>query len=492
MRLLALLAAAAALLAPAALAGSSKNPVRYAWTQLAPVSVSPSGLVAKAIVEQAACPSISLTGASSSSLAMSPLSPPAGIVGFGKILVCTAALPVGTTAASVGGRKLPVPASGTPSSIGVIGDTGCLILPPAHGKAQLQDCNKASKWPFAAIARQVAAAAPGLIVHVGDYIYRQANCATAAVTAKDLKKCEGSPNVNPAGSPNFDNWKLWETDFFKPAKPLLSIAPFVFVRGNHDLCSRAGNGYFLFLDPGVNPPGTCTGTFLPATKQSPHPLDPVGDFTKPYAVTAGSLQLVVVDVAAANDFAAVSVPMYTQRFAAAAALSNGQAWLLLHAPVLGYQNLKGAEEEPDEAAPPSYVSLWKNVTEQVVTFGKLASEYSAIVSGHVHVFQAVDLPGQPPQLIFGNGGTKIAGGLTKDPGPPTYGPLTDPTTGAPLVAGTGTLPAPSYGGTVAAGGYGIVRPSAGGWTATDYSAQGAVLATCPFTATTLTCSFSGS
>lgn len=488
MRLLAVLAAVAALAAPAALAGGAKNPIRYAWTQLAPTSVSPSGLVAKAIVEQAACPSISLQGAASSSLAMTPLSPRAGVVGFSSILVCTAALPAGTTAASVGGKTLPVPAPGTPSSIAVIGDTGCLILPPSGGKAQLQDCNKESKWPFAAVAKSVAAAAPSLIVDVGDYVYRQANCATAAVTAKDLTKCAGSPNVNPPGSPNFDSWKLWETDFFKPAKPLLSVAPLVFVRGNHDLCSRAGNGYFLFLDPGVNPPGTCSGTFQAATKQSPHPLDPVGDFTQPYAVAAGSLQLVVVDVAAANDFAAVDGPTYAKRFAAAAALSNGKAWLLAHAPLFGYQNLKGPQDEPDEAAPPSYVSAWKNVAEEVATFGTLAGEYSAIVSGHVHVFQAVDLPGQPPQLIFGNGGTKIAGGLTKDPTAPTYGPLTNPTTGAPLVSGTATLPAPSYAGTVAASGYGIITPSAGGWTATVYSPQGTVLTTCPFTATTLTCS----
>lgn len=477
-----------ALVVPAALAKSPKNAVHYAWTQLAPVGISPSGLVAKAIVKGSACPAVSLQGASSPTVSMSPLSPPAGVVGFSSILVCTAALPAGTTAASVGGKTLPVPPAGWPSSIAVIGDTGCLILPPSHGKAQLQDCDKASKWPFAAVAKRVAAAGPGLIIHVGDYVYRQASCATAAPTAKDLKKCKGSPNVNPPGSLNFDNWKLWETDFFKPAKPMLSVAPFVFVRGNHDLCARSGNGYFLFLDPGVNAPDTCSGTFLPPTKQQPHPINPVGDFTQPYAVSAGPLQLVVVDVSAANDFAAVNVPTYTQRFAAAAALSNGRAWLLTHAPLFGYLNLKDPEAESDDAPPASYHSAWKNVTEEVSTFGHLAGTYSAIVSGHIHVFQAVDLPGQPPQLTFGNGGTKLTGGLSKDPTPPAFGPLTDPSTGAPLVSGTGTLPAPGYAGTVAVNGYGIVTPAAsGGWTATVYDPKGNVTATCPFTATTLTC-----
>ena len=52
-----------------------------------------------------------------------------------------------------------------------------------------------------------------------------------------------------AGSPYGDNWAVWQKDFFDPAAPLLAAAPWVLVRGNHELCSRGGHGWFRLLDP---------------------------------------------------------------------------------------------------------------------------------------------------------------------------------------------------------------------------------------------------
>ena len=54
---------------------------------------------------------------------------------------------------------------------------------------------------------------------------------------------------NMQGSPMPDIWAAWRDDFFVPASRLMKTAPWLFVRGNHELCSRAGPGWFYLLDP---------------------------------------------------------------------------------------------------------------------------------------------------------------------------------------------------------------------------------------------------
>ena len=86
----------------------------------------------------------------------------------------------------------------------VIGDTGCRL----KGNFT-QDCNDPVKWPFATVARLAAARHPDLVIHVGDYYYRETAC----------------PDTKPgcAGSPYGDNWAVWQKDFFNPAAPLLAV-----------------------------------------------------------------------------------------------------------------------------------------------------------------------------------------------------------------------------------------------------------------------------
>lgn len=53
--------------------------------------------------------------------------------------------------------------------------------------------------------------------------------------------CGNGPNVNNStGNPDADAWEAWWLDFFQPAGELLTAAPWVFARGNHELCSHAG------------------------------------------------------------------------------------------------------------------------------------------------------------------------------------------------------------------------------------------------------------
>ena len=44
-------------------------------------------------------------------------------------------------------------------------------------------------------------------------------------------------------------WDAWDADFFQPARSLLAAAPWIVVRGNHESCNRAGQGWWRFLDP---------------------------------------------------------------------------------------------------------------------------------------------------------------------------------------------------------------------------------------------------
>ena len=144
--------------------------------------------------------------------------------------VCEAEVPRGAKSGSVDGQKLMLPRP-DPSRVIVIGDTGCRI----KGK-NVQDCNDPDKWPLQRVSIRAAADKPDLIVHVGDYYYREDQCPA------DLTHLCGT---GPAG----DRWDTWNADFFAPAAKLLSAAPWAFLRGNHENCARAWKGWFYYLDP---------------------------------------------------------------------------------------------------------------------------------------------------------------------------------------------------------------------------------------------------
>ncbi|MGZ9104198.1 MAG: hypothetical protein ACXW3Y_15200 [Rhodoplanes sp.] len=85
------------------------------------------------------------------------------------------------------------------------------------GAGRFQDCDKGSKWPFSRLSATAAARKPGLVIHVGDYLYRESPCPTGDIGCK--------------GSPYGDNWATWQADFFRPADRLLAAA-------SMDRCAR--------------------------------------------------------------------------------------------------------------------------------------------------------------------------------------------------------------------------------------------------------------
>jgi hypothetical protein len=146
------------------------------------------------------------------------------------VLVCEALIPPGTTDAAISERKLPLPKS-TIATIAVFGDTGCRLKdaeaqPLARRNSDhlhegyFQNCDDPAQWPFPQISRIAAGQKPDLVIHVGDYLYRESPCPTG--------------DAGCAGSPHGDDWPAWKADFFAPAAPLLATAPFIVVRGNHE------------------------------------------------------------------------------------------------------------------------------------------------------------------------------------------------------------------------------------------------------------------
>jgi predicted phosphodiesterase len=337
------------------------------------------------------------------------------------IRICEAQLPAATTNLVVGAVPMPtLPA--TVHRIAVIGDTGCRL----EGAA-VQDCNDAAAWPFAEIARRAAARKPDLVIHVGDYYYRETACPVG--------------RAGCAGSPYGDDWGAWQADFFDPAAPLLAAAPWIMVRGNHELCSRGGHGWTALLDP--------------------HPgVSDCVDKTEPYRLDVGGVELLVFDSANADDFKATpdKVAAYAAQLANLLSMPQGHAWLLTHRPVWAM-------------AQGNLVGLTPNATLQEAIRGKVPPGLDLVLSGHLHDFISYSFASErPAQLIVGVGGDALLE-LGKSP-----------------LAG-----AEIDGMRVASGfalkhfGYFIMDAAAEGWDGSLYGSDDAVLAHCQLRGRSLEC-----
>jgi hypothetical protein len=212
-----------------------------AWTQYG-LGESPP-LIARALVDRTdACPVVEWDGSAEQMTVRDPLRVPA----FGKLCESRKPLPESLKVRVRLGETLLLDQQITrrPERIAVIGDTGCRITFYYD-----QGCDDPNKWPFATIAPSVADKHPDLILHLGDYYYREVPCLGAAT------KC-------PPG-PYGDGEPAWRADFFEPARPLLAKAPWVFGRGNHENCDRGGYGWaYYFGDDAVACDTTHTTAFV--------------------------------------------------------------------------------------------------------------------------------------------------------------------------------------------------------------------------------------
>jgi hypothetical protein len=314
--------------------------------------------------------------------------------------VCEAPLPFAAHDVRVGHRALPVPAAQA-RRIVVLGDTGCRIKGAAS-----QACNDPTGWPFAQVAATAAAMKPDLVIHVGDYHYRETPCP------------EG--NAGCARSPWGYGWDAWNADFFVPAGPLLSAAPWVFVRGNHEECSRAGQGWFRLLAP--EPYTSRRSCDLPVN-------DGDADFSAPYAVSLDkTTQLIVFDSAHAGnapldlgrpgDAAIYKAYVANVRALDVLAAPGLRSWFTSHHPVLGF----APDDRPGATRPfPGNAPLQRAMSAVNGTV-YFPPAVQAALHGHVHLFQALGFDdGHPATLVAGNGGDNLDDALPS-PLPPGVNP----------------------------------------------------------------------
>ncbi|HEV7814029.1 MAG TPA: metallophosphoesterase [Janthinobacterium sp.] len=298
------------------------------------------------------------------------------------LLACEQTIPAHAASVTVDGRALPLPAAEV-NRIVVIGDTGCRIKKSDNAA---QACNDARLYPFADIAAAAAKWKPDLVVHVGDYLYRENACP------------EG--NAGCAGSPWGYGWDAWNADFFKPARPLLLAAPWVMVRGNHESCNRAGQGWWRLLDPR---PLSAGRDCIAAADDSN------GDYSDPYAVPIGKHgQIIVLDTSNTPNGVIpqgnVAAAKYADLYRKLDALSQQADYNIgvNHHPILGF----AAREDKQ-----GKISIMPGNAGLQSVFGAinplfLPPRVNAMLSGHVHVWEQISFSSpHPTQFVAGFSGT---------------------------------------------------------------------------------------
>lgn len=306
--------------------------------------------------------------------------------GFNQVISCETFISAHVKSAAIKGTKLAL-LKAKPQKIVVIGDTGCRVK-----NSDYQNCNGVEgygpAWPFAKVASEVAKTEPDLVIHLGDYHYRELPCPPGN------KGCSG-----PWGY----NWPSWQADFFEPAQALLSKTPWIFTRGNHEDCKRAYKGWFYFLDPAVLP-----------TK----PWKNCREYTPSYTIDLGDLNLVQMDSATLPNayngkLNSKTVNQYKQMFDEVNQLAakSKNSWFVNHRPVwaissyFDWKNNSNALAVSDPTMQAALKASGK---------GRFADSINLLLAGHIHNFEALSYnDGRPPSLVVGDSGTRLAPNISE-------------------------------------------------------------------------------
>ncbi len=371
---------------------AAANQLQSAWVEIGEGGQA----IARAITVAGYCPDLNQDGtltamhvrAEPAMLAQRPVSVTNAMMSSAKpaafpVRVCELPLKPGIAAAGIAGKPLPLPKP-APLRILVLGDTGCRLK--AEGNA-FQLCNDDDKWAFPAVAKTAARFAPDLVIHVGDYHYRESPCPAGVSACKD--------------SPWGYGWDAWNADFFQPAAPLLDAAPWILTRGNHESCSRAGAGWWRLLDPRALQQGRdCVAAGD----------DAMGDFSAPYSIPlGGGSQLIVFDSSkvSAKPLAKSdpAYPLYQEQFDQVDQLAKQADFSIFisHHPVLGFAPEKGTAAgvivRPGNAA-------LQSVLADRHPQRLFDSNIQLLLAGHVHLFEAITFQtDHPMQIVSGNGGS---------------------------------------------------------------------------------------
>jgi hypothetical protein len=378
------------------------------WGQAAPLTaVSPDVVytvqaegqhaVIRVLTRAASCPALHWNGKLTKT--MTPRAIPANIPIRGDsaqsdtkeaafdVLTCEATWPSDAKQVKVAGQTVPAPQSQI-KRIVIIADTGCRMKGSENA---FQPCNDPLKWPFAQVAQSAAALKPDLVIHIGDIHYRESPCP------------EG--NSGCANAPWGYGYDAWKADFFNPAAPLLAAAPWVFVRGNHESCARAGQGWFRFLD---------TQPWRQKRSCNDPANDSDADYSAPYAVPIdANSQVIVYDSSRTSGkpflTTDLSFSKYTAQLKVVDQLSKQKAnsFFLSHHPLLAVIASK-SEKKFKFAGNEGLQSVFSaSYPERLFPDG-----VSVAMHGHVHLFEAISFKSKHPvSLVMGNAGSANEGGV---------------------------------------------------------------------------------
>lgn len=369
------------------------------------------------------------------------------------VSVCEAPLPAAARQISVGTRLLPAPVA-NPQRVLIVADTGCRLQKSSN---TYQPCTDPAAWPLPALARTAAGFKPDLVLHIGDYHYRENAC------PGDIAGC--------ADSPWGYGWDVWRADLLDPAAPLLAAAPWVVVRGNHEECARAGQGWYRLLD---------TAPYDPKRSCDDPANDVTANYSAPYAVKVGNdTQFIVFDSAkvgtAALPASDAVFQTYQSQFQKVAALTSNagvNSIFVNHHPILGFAPIKGAQPANGNAA-------LQSVLAPNFPTSYLPTGVQLVLHGHVHDFQAINFSSRTPAtIVSGNGGDNLDVNLP-DPFPANVNPAPN----AKLLSITHTST------------FGFMTmdriTGTSNWRYTAYTAAGAVLTTCTQAGLHLNCDKTG-
>lgn len=253
-------------------------------------------------------------------------------------------------------------ASRNHNKILIIGDTGC-----AENEHD-QDCSNTKDWPLAKIAETIKNKEQyDYAIHVGDFHY----------DTEDFSYGE------------------WRREFLEPMQPILNKAPWIFVRGNHEDCNRAGEGWMRLLSPFPYQTGCIKNLPL-------------------YEASLGKYRFIVMDNSSSHDVydkaktpyeEVLAIRKFSSEFSivgnmAKDAKNRGQTPIfLMHKPIFGVDQVDGKDK-------------LLNVTMESAARPKYVEQIALVISGHVHAWEALSVKDDkmPPQIIVGNGGNALIKG----------------------------------------------------------------------------------
>jgi predicted phosphodiesterase len=247
----------------------------------------------------------------------------------------------------------------------VMGDSGCESS-VFDSRFNNQNCADRTTWGFAKVAEQVAKMNVDFVVHMGDYAYRN----------KYKTKQDKEKNAQM-------QWFFFREEFFKPAEVLLNNTPMVFIRGNHESCSKMGKAWNLFLDAG-------------SYKNECFSRAPF------YNINFDNINFAVLDVSKApvgQKYREKDIEKYKKEFANVYSEVKPNTWLLMHHPVVALKKLNEQEYFPNILE--SYVI--KTAFED-----SYVSKIPVAISGHFHALASITRDKDNfRQFIVGNGGTLL-------------------------------------------------------------------------------------